>query len=54
MKIVYRDRLGYVELDVDGNGIDFMDGIAYVSNDTGDYRINAERIIKIYCGGENK
>ena len=36
MKIVYRDDLGYVALECDADGVQFLDGFAYFSDASGE------------------
>ena len=47
MTITYHDGLGYVEVEVTADGIDFIDGFAYFSSGNRDYKMLAERIVCI-------
>ncbi|MBR0382379.1 MAG: hypothetical protein IJH71_08090 [Eubacterium sp.] len=50
MKIVYRDTLGIVAMEVNRDGIDFCDGFAYFTADWGeDYKIPMGAICRIIC-----
>ena len=47
MIIRYRDELGGVIVEVDGNGISFWGGKAYFSDGKSDYQIPVEHIVYI-------
>ena len=47
MLLIYRDEIGYVQVEVDNNGIQFLDGYAYFGNDEREYKIKAENIMSI-------
>ena len=47
MILVYRDEIGYVQVEVDNNGVQFVDGYVYFGNDEREYKIKVENIISI-------
>ena len=47
MILVYRDEIGYVQVEVDNNGVQFLDGYAYFGNDEREYKIKIENLISI-------
>ena len=47
MILVYRDDIGYVQVEVDNNGIQFVDGYAYFGNNEREYRIKIEDVVCI-------
>lgn len=50
MIVTYRDSLGYVDVAVSEDGIDFVDGFAYFGSENHDYKILADRIVCIREG----
>ena len=47
MILIYRDEIGYVQVEVDGNGIQFVDGYAYFGNDEREYKVKIDNIVRI-------
>ena len=47
MTLVYRDELGYVQVVVDNNGVQFVNGYAYFENDEREYKIRIENLVSI-------
>lgn len=47
MTVVYRDKIGYVRVEVDNNGVAFVDGYAYFGNDEQEYKIKVEDLVCI-------
>ena len=47
MAVTYRDELGYVQVKVDSNGIQFVDGYALFGNDEREYKIKVENLMRI-------
>ena len=47
MNLAYHDGLGYVKVEVNEDGIDFLDGFAYFSSGHRDYKILSEHIVCI-------
>lgn len=47
MILVYRDEIGHVQVKVDNNGVQFVDGYAYFGNDEREYKIKIENLISI-------
>ena len=48
MVVIYRDKIGRIEVNLDDNTVDFVDGIAYFDSNGTTYKIpieNLERII---------
>ena len=46
--IVFRDEIGEISVEVDGCGVQFLDGIAYFSDATEkEYRIPMENLVAI-------
>jgi len=47
LKVIYRDEGGFVEVEVPYGGIDFLNGEAYFTDGTEDYRIKMENLVRI-------
>lgn len=47
MTVTYRDELGYVQVKVDSNGIQFVDGYALFGNDEREYKVKVENLVCI-------
>lgn len=47
MTVTYRDELGYVQVKVDNDGVQFVDGYAYFGNDEREYKIKIENLVSI-------
>ena len=48
LKIVYRDNLGYIVLECDSDGVQFLNGFAYFSDIYGeDHKIAVSAIVEI-------
>ena len=48
MRVIYRDEIGQVSVELDENSVDFVDGIAYFDSNGTTYKIpieNLERIV---------
>lgn len=45
MIVTYRDSLGYVDVVVSEDGIDFADGFAYFTSGYRDYKIPVEHMV---------
>ena len=47
MTLTYHDGLGYVKVEVNEDGIDFLDGFAYFSSGNRAYKILSEQMVCI-------
>lgn len=47
MTVYYRDELGEVAVDIDRDGVQFCDGIAYFWSDGKEYNIPTNQLIEI-------
>lgn len=47
MTVTYRDELGYVQVEVDSNGIQFTDRYAYFSSDEKEYKVKIENLVSM-------
>lgn len=48
MTVVWRDMLGYLQIEVDEYGIQFLDGYAHFSDDDGhEYQVPVEDMVAI-------
>ena len=54
MFITFRDEVGYSVVEVDGYGLQFLDGIAYFSDGEHEYRVPVDKLEEIYCHAENE
>lgn len=50
MIVTYRDSLGYVDVIISEDGVDFVDGFAYFTSGHRNYKIPAEHMV---CVQEN-
>ena len=49
MTIIYSDELGYVEMHITDEGVQFLNGIAYCTDTHGnDYRISVDSLVQIF------
>ena len=51
MTLIYCDELGYVQVKLDNNGVQFVDGYAYFGNDEKDDKVKVEHLV---CIGERR
>ena len=47
MRVIYRDEIGQVSVELDDNSVDFLNGIAYFDSEETSYRIPIEYIERI-------
>lgn len=47
MRVIYRDEIGHVSVELDENSVIFVDGIAYFDSEETSYRIPIEHIERI-------
>jgi hypothetical protein len=47
MFITYGDELGQVVVEVDADGVSFVDGFAYFSDGSDNYKIETARVVSI-------
>lgn len=47
MTVTYRDELGYISVEIDPYGVQFLDGEAYFSANREEYRIKLENLVEI-------
>ena len=47
MTVVYRDELGYVQVKIDSNGIQFVNGYALFGNNEREYKIKVENFVSM-------
>ena len=47
MTVVYRDNIGMVSVDVDADGLSFVDGRAYFSSGDDDVVVPVESLVEI-------
>ena len=51
MQIVHKDDIGLLVTDVDNDGIDFLEGVAYFSDEDGrEYQVLIQNIVRIVEG----
>lgn len=49
MTIAYSDALGIVEVRADADGVAFVDGVAYFTDEDGnDYKVDMSALVQVY------